>query len=680
MNKMGIGNRIVYNKIVDMYAKCRRQADARKVFDQMPERDVCAWTTMIAAYAKHGPAEEALKLFDNMKQIGVMPNGFTFASIVSACASLVSLEKGEEIHEEIRRCGFECHVPVANALLDMYVKCERLDRARRVFDEMAHRNVVSWSAMIAGYAAQGEPEEALGLFGRMQLMGIRPNQFTFASVLPACTRFGSLEKGMEIHLGIIRGGFCSNVIVMTALVDMYAKCGSMEKARELFDGMQERTVVSWNVMIAGYAHNGLVDKAMEVFNEMPQQDLLSWNSMIAGLALNGKRDKALKLYQQMQLAGLRPDSMTFTGILPVCANFAALEQGREIHEKIIRNGLHSHVNVANALIDMYGKCGTIQKARYLFDKMHHRDVVSWTAMITGYSMHGCGKEALELLEQMKTSGVKPNEVTFVCVLSACSHAGLVDEGYQCFKDMSEFYKIIPRMEHYSCMVDLLGRAGRLDEARDFINQMPVQPKAAVWKSLLSACRLYNNIELGEWAAEHVFELDWKNAAPYVLLSNMYAVAGRWDTIERVRRMMKDRGIQKTPGCSWIEVNKEVHNFIGGDRSHPEIHKIYTKLEILSREMKVAGYVPDIRFVLNDVKEEEKEEILRHHSERLAIAFGLINTPPGTIIRIVKNLRVCGDCHSASKFISKITAREIVVRDANRYHCFKDGQCSCGDYW
>jgi pentatricopeptide repeat protein len=316
----------------------------------------------------------------------------------------------------------------------------------------------------------------------------------------------------------------------------------------------------------------------------------------------------------------------------------------------------------------------------MFDKMHIRNVVSWTMMIAGYAMHGYAKEAIKLFEQMEYSGINPNHVTLLSVLSACSHAALVDEGYRYFNHMGDYYHIMPVMEHYRCMVDLLGRAGHLDEARDFINRMPIKPDAIIWSCLLGACRTHNNIELGERVAGHVFELDPKNAAPYVLLSNMYAAAGRWDEIEKLRKRMKEKGIEKTPGCSWIEVSREVHAFLAGDRSHPQIQQIYMELERLSQDMKVAGYVPDTRFVLNDVKEEEKEHILRHHSEKLAIAFGLLNTSHGSTIRVIKNLRVCGDCHSAIKFISKIVAREIIVRDVNRYHHFKNGQCSCGDFW
>eukprot|EP01018_Ginkgo_biloba_P002728 Gb_38067 [translate_table: standard] len=681
MNERGIRvDRLLWNTLVNMYTKCGSLMDARRVFDQMPERDVCSWTVMIAAYSKHGFAEEALTMFSQMRRTGIQPNQFTFASVLPACADLTALEQGKEIHYELVRAGFQSDVFVENALVDMYAKCGDIQKARDIFDKMPQRDIVSWTAMVSGYVQSGQHRDALELFGQMQLAGVKSDSKIFASVLPACADLTALEQGMEIHEKIIRSGFQTDVFVENALVDMYAKCGSIEKAREIFDTMHQRDVVSWTALIVGYTQNGYVDEALKLFQEMPERNVFSWTAMIAGYVQNGQAVEALKLFRQMQQVGVKPVSKTFASVLPACANLAALEQGTEIHVEIIRNGFDSDLFVGNALVDMYSKCGKIEKARDLFDKMPQRDEVSWNTMIAGYGMHGYGKEALKLFEQMQHSGMNPDHVTLVSVLSACCHARLVDEGCQYFECMSQHYHITPAMQHYGCMVDLLGRAGRLDEAQDFINKMPLKPDATVWRCLLGACRIHNDLELGEYVAEQLFELDPTNAAPYVLLSNIYAAAGRWDDTENVRRMMKDRRVKKTPGCSWIEVNKHVHAFLVGDWSHPQMQEIYAELERLSRQMRVAGYVPDTRFVLNDVEEEQKERILCHHSEKLAIAFGLINTSPGTDIRVIKNLRVCGDCHSATKFISKITAREIVVRDANRYHHFKDGSCSCGDYW
>lgn len=470
---------------------------------------------------------------------------------------------------------------LGNTLVSLYVKCRSMADARRVFDEMPERDVCSWTVMIAGYAKHGPPQEALVLFHAMRETGVQSNQFTFASILPACINLGFLEQGMEIHEEIITAGFQSDVVVSTALVDLYAKCGSLKDARKVFDRMLERDPVSWNAMIAGYAQNGNVDEAFKLFSAMPRRDVVSWNVVIAGFAHNGHGEESLRLFQQMQMEGMKPDSQTFASTLPACANFAALEQGTEIHEKIIRSGFQSDMVVSNALIDMYAKSGSIKKARELFDKMNQRDVVSWTAMIAGYAMHGRGKEALKLFEQMQHSGVCPNRVTFVGILTACSHAGLVDEGYEYFNCMSKYYNITPGMEHYRCMVDLLGRAGHLSEAQEFINKMQVKPDPIVWICLLSACSMDNNIELGESVAERLFELYPDHHAPYILLSNIYASAGRWDDIQKIRKVMRHNGIKKTPGCSWIEVNKQVHAFLVGDSTPSQTEKAYTKMESLS---------------------------------------------------------------------------------------------------
>eukprot|EP01018_Ginkgo_biloba_P002433 Gb_04612 [translate_table: standard] len=556
----------VANALVDMYAKCGIIENARNMFDLMPQRDVVSWNVMIAAYARHGHFEAALTLFYQMQLTSIQPDQFTFASVLPACANLAALEQGMEIHDQINRSGFQSDIFVASALIDMYAKCGSIERARRLFEKINQPNTVSWTSMIAGYAQNGYGEEALKLFGQMQLSGVKPNMKTFASVLPACANLAALEQGMEIHEEIIKSGFQSDVFVDSALVDMYAKCGRIEKARELFDKMYQRNDVSWTAMIAGYAQNGHIDEALKLFKKMPKQNVVSWTAVIAGYAQNGHGVEALQLFQQMKLTSVKPDLKTFASVLPACANLGALDQGMEIHEEIIRSGFQSDVFVESALVDMYAKCGSLEKARDLFDRMRQRNTISWTVMIAGYAMHGCGKDALILFEQMQNSGMNPDRVTLVCVLSACCHAGLVDIGRQYFYCMSQYYNITPAMEHYGCMVDLLGRAGHLDEAQDFINKMPIKPDATVWGCLLGACRIHNNIELGEQVAEQLFELDPENAAPYVLLSNIYAAAGRWDDIEKVRRMMKDSRVKKTPGCSWIEVNKQVHAFHVGDGS------------------------------------------------------------------------------------------------------------------
>ncbi|XP_057861380.2 pentatricopeptide repeat-containing protein At2g13600-like [Cryptomeria japonica] len=555
----------VANALVDMYAKCGVMGKAHNVFDRMPQRDVvswnaliggyalnghvdqaaalfqkmpernaASWSTMIAGYARNDLFEEALVLFNEMQSIGILASEFTLASVISACAKLEALKQGMEIHGKIIRCGYQSYIFVGNAVIDLYAKCGYVHKARILFDKMYHRDVVSWNTMIVGYTQNGQTEEALKLFREMKLVGMEPDVNTLSNVLSACSSLEALEHGMEIHEEIIRMGFHRDVSLSSALVGMYAKCGSIEKAFDVFDRMLHRNAISWTAMIAGCTQNGHDMEAIELFREM------KW-------------------------VGVEPDSKAFVSVLPACANVGSLQLGREIHGKIVRNGLNMDVFVECALLDMYAKCGSIEKAYNLFENMQLRNIVSWTAMIAGYAMHGYGKEAIQLFEQMRHSSLKPNDVTLICLLSACCRSGLVDEGWQYFNSMSENYQIIPSIDHYGCLVDLLARAGHLYEAQMVINKIPITPDATMWASLLGACRIYDNVQLGEHAAEQLFKLDTKGAAPYVLLSNMYAGTSRWDGIERVRNMMKDKRIKKTPGCSWIEVNKQVHTFLSEDR-------------------------------------------------------------------------------------------------------------------
>eukprot|EP01018_Ginkgo_biloba_P020274 Gb_31034 [translate_table: standard] len=640
---------LMESALIYMYAKCESLEIARQLFDKISNSNVQSWGVMIAGYAQGGHANEALKLFNQMLQADMRPDLATVVSVLPACAHLTALQQGKWIHSYSIRSGLEADDVVKSALTDMYVKCNRIECARQLFKKMSKRNVVTWNIMIAGYVHNGDANEALTLFNQMQLTGIQPDTTTMVSVLPACAHLAALHQGKSIHGYTIRSGFESNVLAGTALIDMYAKCGSIELARQVFEKISKKDVVLWSAMIARYAQSG-------------------------------HANEALALFAQMQVADIKPDAVTMVSVLQACAHLAALQQGKLIHGYIVRRGVESHPFMGTALIDMYAKCGSIETACKLFDAISERDEALWNAMIAGYGMHGDGRNALALFSQMQQTHVKPNHITFISVLSACSHAGLVDEGWEFFECMSRDYHIMPMLEHYACMIDLLGRAGHLDEAENFVQKMPFEPDSRVWGALLGACRIYGNIEIGERVGERLFDLEPENAGWYVLLSNIYSAAGRWDEAAKVRRMMKYRGLKKTPGCSLIEVNNRVHPFLVGDRSHPQSEKIYTMLEILAGQMKESGYVPDTNFVLHDVEEEVKEDMLGSHSEKLAIAYGLISSSHGTPIRITKNLRVCGDCHNATKFISKIVNREIIVRDSNRFHHFKDGMCSCGGYW
>ncbi|XP_059070365.1 pentatricopeptide repeat-containing protein At3g12770-like [Cryptomeria japonica] len=679
------------NSLVKMYAKCGEIEFARQVFDRMLVRDVVTWNAMISGCAQNGKAREALVLFDQMQQSEMKPNPVTIGSVLQACSHMGNFEKGRQIHEYVTQGGLEFNDFVGNSLIDMYAKCKKVEIARQVFDKMPTRMVVSWSAIIAAYAPNGQDKEALELFAQMQLADITPNSVTMVSVLQACAHLGDLEQGKQIYDYIIQSGLKLDIFVENSLIAMYAKCGNSELASQLFEYMSKSDLVSWNAMIAGYAETGRASEALAIFNQMQQagvapdsitvvsllqacaregnlqkgkwihyyiilnrfdseifvlnslidmyakcgvvesarqvfdkmskENLVTWNAMIAGYVHNGHAKEALMLFGQMKQRNIEPDSVTMVSLLPACAHLGFLNKGKWFHDYIVQNGFEMNLPIGNSLIDMYAKCGSIVAARKLFDRMLQRDVVSWSAMICGYGMHGHVEDALELFHQMQQTGTKPNHITFVGVLSPCSHAGLLEEGWKYFDCMAQEYCITPSMEHYSCMVDLLGRCGNLVEAECFIKNMPFKPGPSVWGALLNACRIHGNIELGELAAECLFVLEPKNDTSYILLSNIYAAAGRWDDVDKLRTAMQGRGLKKRPACSLIETRG--------------------KLKLCS------------------------------HSEKLETAFGFLNTRPETAIRITKILRAYVDCHDVTEFISNIIDRGKTTGDLKRFLSFQN---------
>ncbi|XP_043723343.1 pentatricopeptide repeat-containing protein At2g27610 [Telopea speciosissima] len=434
-------------------------------------------------------------------------------------------------------------------------------------------------------------------------------------------------------------------------------------------------------LLDAYIKIGNTQEAAIIFKQINEKDIVAWSAMLAGYAQVGDSEGAIKLFCDMRKEGFRPNEFTFSSVINACARpTAAVEQGKQLHGSLIKFGLENAICVSSALVTMYAKRGSIESAHEVFKNQEKRDLVAWNSMISGYAQHGCGKKALEIFEEMETQGLELDGITFIGVILACTHAGLVDEGKKYFASMIKDNHINPTMEHYACMVDLYSRAGKLKEAMDLIRDMPFPAGATVWRTLLGACRVYRDLELGKLAAENLISLEPQDSAAYVLLSNMYAAAGKWEERAKVRKLMDERKVKKEAGYSWIEVKNQIHSFMACDQSHPLSNCINAKLEELNARLKDVGYCPDTNFVLHDVEEEHKEAILSQHSERLAIALGLIITPPGVPLQIVKNLRVCGDCHTVIKLISVIEGRDIVVRDSNRFHHFKGGYCSCGDYW
>lgn len=435
-------------------------------------------------------------------------------------------------------------------------------------------------------------------------------------------------------------------------------------------------------MVDLYAKVGELDSAQQVFDEMPLRDVPTWNALIAGLAQGSRPKDALALFWRMRADGVvLPNEITVVGALSACAQMGAAGEGRDVHSYAGELGLDTNVRVCNALIDMYAKCGSVERACEVFDGMPERSLVSWNVMIMGLALHGHGARALELFEQMGRTATEPepDEVTYLAALCACNHAGLVDDGLRLFSNMAEL-GVTRTIKHYGCVVDLLGRAGRLQEAYNAIESMPLVQDVVLWQSLLGSCKTYGNIALAERASLKLAELGSNHSGDYVLMANVYAAHRRWDDVGRVREAMRSSDVRKIPGFSFLQVGGAMHKFLNGDRTHSNSKEIYRMLDEIGIKIKVFGYVPRTDFVLHDIGEEEKENALFYHSEKLAVAYGLISTGSETPIQVIKNLRICGDCHLVIKLVSKAYNREIIVRDRARFHRFLDGSCSCGDYW
>ncbi|KAI5664750.1 hypothetical protein M9H77_24073 [Catharanthus roseus] len=622
---------------------------AKLIFHQAQEPNVLVWNTTIRGLVSNDCSDQAVKFFYSMREEGFLPNDFTFPSVLKACTRLVDLRLGLELHSLAVKLGCDYNVFVNTGLICLYAKCGVLCDAEKVFDDIPEKNVVSWTAIISGYIEFGRFREAIDMFWRLLRMGLTPDSLTLVRVISACSQLRDLSAGEWLHKYVMESKMERNVFVVTSLVDMYVKFGQMDSARHVFEGMQEKDVVSWSSMILGYAANGLPKEALELFYQMKEEDL-------------------------------KPDCYVIVGVLSACSRLGALDVGELACSLVDKNDFLYNPILGTALIDMYAKCGKIIQAWDIFLGMKVKDLVVWNAIISGLAMSGHVKSAFSCFGKLEKSGLRPDENTFIGLLCGCTHAGLVDDGRRYLYSMNSVYSLNPTIEHYGCMVDLLGRAGLLDEAHSLIKLMPMKPNAVVWGALLSGCRLHRDTQLAELVLHQLIELEPWNSANYVLLSNIYSAQNKWDDSQNIRSIMSERGIQKIPAYSWIELDGVVHEFLVGDMSHPISEKIYGKLSELNKESRAAGYVPITEFVLFDIEEEEKEHCLSYHSEKLALAFGLISTRPDDVIRITKNLRVCGDCHMFFKVISKITGREIIVRDTNRFHHFVTGSCSCNDYW
>ncbi|KAM0940372.1 putative tetratricopeptide-like helical domain superfamily, DYW domain-containing protein [Dioscorea sansibarensis] len=646
----GTCSTFISNHLLNMYAKCGDLHHALSLFDVMPHRNLVTWTAMISGFSQNRLFHRALQTFTSMCSSGLKPTQFAFSSAIQASVLFGSLVFGKQLHSLSFKSGYSLELFVGSNLADMYSKLGSLGDACKVFDEMPLKDEVSWNAMIDGCAKNGDFHQALAAFRHMFCENIVIDQHVLCSALSACGGLKSSEFGRSLHSLVVKFGFQTETFICNALTDMYSKSGDMDSASRVA-GLDSGT---WNVV--------------------------SCTSLIDGYVELEQIEKALSVYVESQRLGIEPNEFTFSSMVKACAGQAALEQGTQLHSQVIKTNFIEDPFVASALVDMYGKCGLLNSSILIFQEISKPTEIAWNSILSVFAQHGRGKEAIEIFNQMVSQGISPNHVTFVSLLMACSHSGLVEEGLEYFNSMHGKYGVEPEEEHYSCVIDMLGRAGRLKQAKKFISKMPFEPNAYGWCSLLGACRTHGDKALGELAAEKLIKLEPKNSGIHVLLSNIYGKLGQWEDVITVRKLMRDNRVKKLPGFSWVDVNNKTHVFGAEDWSHPQMKDINEKLEELSVLIKEAGYVPFTGSLSCNVEERLKEVLLNYHSERIAVAFALISMPKAKPIIVKKNLRVCVDCHTAIKLISKVVEREIIVRDNARFHHFSDGLCSCGDFW
>ncbi|KAG9447359.1 hypothetical protein H6P81_013487 [Aristolochia fimbriata] len=652
------------------------------------------WNAMIRAYSAEGLYGDTINVYALMRKRGLQPDSYTYPIVLKAFAYHSLVTEGKLLHSHVIKSGFLLDSVVNTGLVSFYAKCGETEDACALFDQMSMKDIVCWNMIITGFEQLGRAEESLTFFRQMQLEGFVGNLRTMVGVISAVAQMRDSRMASSVHAYVVCNGFGSHVFMQSALVAMYSKCAEVRKGRKIFDQM--------------------VDK-----------DLVCWNSMIAAYEKSEQPEESLELFVKMQHDGFIAGPVTMVIVAAAIGQLGDDLRARSVHAKSIRNGFVDHLNVGNSLLAMYAYMQNedAKEALVVFDQMlalgFRPDSVTMLIVAGAYSYlgslplaktihgfmlkiieistrlrnaiidlycfgsHGRGKEALELFSGMQKEGIEPNDITFTSILSACSHAGLIEEGRRCFSDIRKMQKQFdkgPSVIHYACMVDMLGRAGLLSEASELIAEMPVEPSSGVWGALLGACRIHENAELGEFAAKNLLEVKPQHTGYHVLLSNLYATSNRWHEVGELRHEMHNRGLRKPAAFSVIEFGKEVHGFYTADQSHPQHREVYRRLESLLSELKMAGYVPDKSGALHDVEEEDKELILTMHSEKLAVAFGTMYIDNWITLHITKDLRICNDCHSFIKLISKVHKRRIIVRDVHRFHHFEDGWCSCKDYW
>ncbi|PNX82106.1 pentatricopeptide repeat-containing protein at5g39680-like protein [Trifolium pratense] len=537
-------------------------------------------------------------------QNDVLPNEYVFTTVLSACSHSRRVFEGMQCHGYLFKFGLVFHHYVKSTLVHMYSKCFHVDLALQVLDSEhgSNNDAFCYNSVLNALVESRRWAEAVDVLGRMVDDCAVWDNVTYVSVMGLCGQIRDLRLGLQLHAQLLKGGLVFDVFVGSMLVDMYGKCGDVLNVRKVFDGLQNRNVVVWTSVMTAYLQNGDFEETLNLLTCMDQE-------------------------------GTMPNEFTFAVLLNACAGIAALKHGDILHGRVEKLGFKNHVIVGNALINMYSKSGSIDSSYNVFFDMMHRNIITWNAMICGYSQHGLGKQALLVFQDMVSTGECPNHVTFVGVLSACAHLALVKEGFYYLNQLMKHFKIEPGLEHYTCVVAVLCRAGLLEEAENFMKTTQVKWDVVSWRVLLNACNVHRNYSLGKQIAETILQMDPRDVGTYTLLSNMYAKARSWDGVTTIRKLMRERNVKKEPGVSWLEIRNVVHVFASDGSSHPECIQIYKKVQILLEMIKQLGYVPNIEAVLHDVEDEQKESYLNYHSEKLAIAYGLMKIPSPAPIHV-----------------------------------------------
>ncbi|XP_024931960.3 pentatricopeptide repeat-containing protein At2g29760, chloroplastic-like isoform X2 [Ziziphus jujuba] len=516
------------------------------------------------------------------------------------CAGKSAYWDAVVVHGQAVKLGFGSQVCVQNALINVYVVCGLVQCAQKVFDDIPEKTLVSWNSMFGGYSRIGCCKEAFLLFRKMRELQLEPDKFTMVNLLSVCSHGCDLDLGRYVHHYIEVTGMEIDQIVKNSLLDMYVKCGSLHSAQTVFDRMSDKNVVSWTSICNAYAKSGLVEFAQEFFNKMPLKNVVSWNTMISCFVREGRFKEALDLFHKMLSTSVVPDEATLVCILSACSQIGDLVTGKETHKYISNSSIKPSITLLNSLMDMYAKCGALGIAMNLFLEIPEKNVVSWNVIIGALALHGCGPKAIGMFEEMKTDGIWPDEFTFTGLLSACSHSGLVDMGRYYFDRMTSVYSISPEIEHYACIIDLLGRGGHLEEAIRLIGEMPMKPDVVIWGALLGACRIHANVEIGKLILKQFLELEPHTSGLYVLLSNIFCEAQRWEDVKKIRKLMKDGGVIKTRAISFIEIDGCVHEFIVEDKRHVLSSYIYIMLDQLTDHLKSTGCSADLSNIFLDI--------------------------------------------------------------------------------